>query len=103
MHTILEARNSYGIRWPAQYKYLAFCVLHNAENPFHRHCATPYVNACVCLNCQPLLGSNGLYKALVLSYRTTGEKASKVPEFKTEGYEPSLEEEKWPSEIASIL
>lgn len=100
---IFEALNSYGICWPAQYKYLAFCVFHNAENPFNRRCASPYVNACIFLNCQPLLSINGLYKVLVLSYRTTGEKASKVTKFKTEGSEPSLEEEKWPSEIASIL
>lgn len=57
----------------------------------------------VSLNWQPLLSSNGLCVGLVLSYRTTGEKASKVTKFKAEGSEPSLGEEKLPSEIASIL
>lgn len=57
----------------------------------------------VSLNWQPLLSANGLCVGLVLSYRTTGEKASKVTKFKAEGSEPSLGEEKLPSEIASIL
>lgn len=57
----------------------------------------------VSLNWQPLLSSNGLCVGLVLSYRTTGETASKVTKFKAEGSEPSLGEEKLPPEIASIL
>lgn len=80
-----------------------FRVLHSTESPFNGHCAAPYVNACVFVSCQPLLGSNGLREALVLSYRTTGGKASRVTKFKTELFEPSLEEEKWPSAIASVL
>lgn len=39
MHTnicIFETLYSYGICWLGQYKYLAFCVPHNAENPFKR-------------------------------------------------------------------
>jgi len=58
MHTnicIFEALSSDGTCWPAQYKYLACCVLHNTENSFNRRCAAPYVNACIFLNCQPPL------------------------------------------------